>query len=234
MSTSRTGAFLALWLVLAGCDTGPADGAVAGLVRLAPGTTGTVSGARVELRSTPDTDAPPVHWLAVDSVPSFYTGRFALGPVAADSWYITAWKDIDGDGRPGDGDLVMPANGGRSSFGRWVMVSPNETTRVEFELRPLVRVVASVEAERYDSGRQTRFRYRFNHDVELTMVQAAFPGLEMLPDPAALGPKLADSTYVSEGWASGGLAMPTGWHGLVFRGTVRLDTFETGAAAFVR
>lgn len=237
MSASRrvlTG--LVVLLLAAGCGS-RRETVVTGNLALASGAEGDVRRARVELRRTRDITEPPDYAVRADSGAWFYRAGFALAGVKSDSYYVLAWQDNDADETLGDGDLVGVNQGeyGRHALGASLWVGDGETTRVwEIVLDRLTQVIVRVEAERYDSGRATRFGYRFNRDVELSMLEVSFPGLDTLPDPDAVGPKPADSACVSEGWRNGGAPMPTGWHGLVFRGTAKQRPFVTGVAVFVR
>lgn len=224
-------------LVLAACDRPGGPAAVRGYVILRDGDSGDVRGSVVELRRTNDITDPPAYRVTVDSGNRFHRASFAIGDVEPDSYFVLTWQDLDGDETISDGDLVGEYAGAyrRDEFGTRIRVSAGDTADAgSLELGRLVQLTVDVSAARLDSGRALQVSYRFNHDVTLELVTVAFPAGNTLPDPDAVGERLADSTYAGTIWRLGDPFMPGGWHGLVFYGRVNGVSFVRGATVFVR
>lgn len=220
-----------------GCDRTDAPGAVRGYVIFRNGDSGDVRGSVVELRRTNDITDPPGYSVRVDSGNRFYRAPFVIGDVEPDSYFVLTWQDLDGDETLSDGDLVGEFAGSyrRDEFGARVYVGAGDTVDVgSLELGRLVQLTVDVSAARLDSGRVLQFSYRFNHDVTLELVSAAFPTGDTLPDPDAVGERLADSTYAGTAWRLGDPFMPVGWYGLVFYGRLNGAPFAHGVSVFVR
>ena len=221
----------------AGCDRAAAPGVVRGYVVFRNGDSGDVRGSVVELRRTNDVTDPPAYSVRVDSGNLFFRAPFVIGGVEPDSYFVLTWQDLDGDETISDGDLVGEYAGAyrRDELGTRIHVGAGDTVDVgSLELGRLVQLTVGVSAARLDSGRALQFSYRFNHDVTLELVTAAFPAGDTLPDPDAVGERLADSTYTGTAWRLGNPLMPGGWHGLVFYGRLNGVPFAQGVSVFVR
>lgn len=228
---------LAAGLLLAACR--PATtGAVKSAVVLPAGQVGDLRGALVELRRTRDITDSPAYRVAVESSAFNYRAQFVVGDVEPDSYYVLAWKDVDGDDTLSDGDLVgvNESTYARHQLGRLVRVFAGDTARPEsIQLRRWTHVVVTAAGWRSDSGRTTSFQYLFNQDLRVDFFAIGFPTGDTLPDDAGVGERHRDSLYESAGWTRGG-EMPTGWHVLMFQGVTRADNapFRQSAAVFVR
>jgi len=218
--------------LLAGCRF---PTTVYGRLSLRPGEPGDVRLARVELRDSAAWDSSPVYSILPESSAQFFRAPFTFPAVAPGPYYLLAWQDRNADGKVSDGDLTG-VYGGRHRPG-WpgkpVIVYKGWTVDagdIEMATYEVLEVTAA--GERSQSRDTTAFAYKFNHDVFLNSMTITFPGQPAIPDPAAPGTKLADSTYRSEGWRLGG-PMPTGLHQLEFRGVFRDSSFALRVAVLV-
>jgi hypothetical protein len=209
---------------------------VYGQLALKPGEQGDVRLARVELHDSAAWDSAPVYTVAPEAGERFYRAAFEFPVVAPGPYYVLAWQDLDADGRVSDGDLVGVHDDSNRLrrpgtpvivYKYWTVDAGN----IQMETYEVLEVSAT--GARSQSGDTTVFSYRFNHDVELNFLTLTFPGQPTLPDPSAAGPKVADTTYRSEGWSMGG-PMPTGLHQLEFRGVFRDSGFALRIAVPVK
>ena len=223
---------LAGMCLLAGCRF---PTTVYGRLTLKPGEQGDVRLARVELRDSAAWDSSPVYTVVPDSSGQFFGAPFEFPVVAPGLYYLLAWQDRNADGKVSDGDLTG-VYGGRHKPG-WpgkpITVYKGWTVNAgDIEMATYEVLEVNATGARTQSGEATTFTYSFNHDVYLNSLAIAFPGQPALPDPGAPGAKVADSTYVSEGWRMGG-QMPTGLHQLEFRGVFRDSSFAFRVAVLV-
>lgn len=209
---------------------------VYGRLALKPGETGDVRLARVELHDSAAWDSAPVYTIVPDSGGEFFRASFEFRAVAPGPYYLLAWQDKNGDGKVSDGDLAG-VYGGRyqpGSPGKPVMVYKGWTVDAgDIEMATCEVLGVATAGLRSQSRESTAFTYRFNHDVTLNSLTITFPGEPAIPDPNASGPKLADSTYRSEGWRFGG-TMPSGLHQLEFRGVFQDSAFDIRSAVSVQ
>jgi hypothetical protein len=211
---------LAMICLLAGCRF---PTTVYGRLALKPGEQGDVRLARVELRYSAAWDSSPVYTAVPDSSGQFFGASFEFPVVAPGPYYLLAWQDRDNDGKVSDGDLAgVYRDSLETRFpGEPLKVRQGWTVDAgDIEMATYEVLKVNATGVRTDSGEATTFTYAFNHDVYLNSLSIAFPGQPALPDPDAPGAKLADSTYLSQGWRMGG-QMPTGLHQLEFRGVFR-------------
>lgn len=224
-------------LLVIGCDSSAMrPGAVRGSVILGWCESTDVRRSVVELRRTADLADLPAYSVHVDSSDRFWRADFMIIGVEPDSYHVLVWKDEDGDETISDGDHVGVHLGvyARHHLGSKLLVTRAETVDVGgLELRRLWHLAVRAWGERQDSGRGIRFGYQFNHDCDLQLLTIGFPSGETLPDLGSVGPRLADSIYVTATWRTGGQVMPRGWYGLVFRGRFRHQSFVRAAAVFV-
>ena len=218
--------------LLAGCRF---PTTVYGRLTLKPGEHGDVRLARVELRDSAAWDSTPVYTVVPDSSGQFFGAPFEFPVVAPGPYYLLAWQDRDNDGKVSDGDLAgVYRDSVKTGFpGEPVMVHQGWTVDAgEIEMATYFVLQVTATGQRSQSGETTGFTYVFNHDVRLNSLAISFPGQPALPDPGAPGAKVADSTYVSDGWRMGG-QMPTGLHQLEFRGVFRDSSFSLRIAVSV-
>jgi hypothetical protein len=211
--------------LLAGCQF---PTTVYGRLALKPGEDGDVRLARVELHDSVAWDSSAVYAVNPESGGQFSRASFEFPVVAPGPYYLLAWQDKDDDGKVSDGDMTGVYGGPHQpgSSGKPVMVYEGWTVDAgEIELARYTVLEVTAEGERSQSGETTAFSYTFNHDLTLNSLTITFPGQPAMPDPNAPGPKVADSTYRSEGWRTGG-PMPTGLHQLDFRGVFRGAGFD--------
>jgi len=208
------------------CDT---TTSVKGRVTLVQGTVGDVRSATIELYETPDLSGQPVVTGMAADTGTWSLTDFEVLDVPPGSYYLLAWQDVDDDGEVSDGDLAglrgvrfQPGLGGEALD--VVEGQANDAGVVELAryLEPLDTVYGGL----VPSGDTTVFAYSFNHDLELTALSIAFPGIGTLTDPDAAGFKLAGVTYESDGWSAGGEPMPTGRHAVSFRGVLDSSRFD--------
>jgi len=218
--------------LLAGCRF---PTTVYGRLTLKPGEVGDVRLALVELRDSAAWDSAPVYTIVPEQGGQSFHTPFEFPTVAPGPYYLLAWQDRDTDGIVSDGD-VTGVYGGRHEPGRPgkpVIVYKGWTVDAgDIEMATYEVLEVNSTGTRAGSGETTTFRYSFNHDVHLNSLAITFPGEPSLPDPGAPGPKLADSTYISDGWSMGG-QMPTGLHQLEFRGVFRDTGFALRVAVSV-
>ena len=218
--------------LLAGCRF---PTTVHGRLVLKPGEDGDVRLARVELHDSVAWDSAPVYVIAPESGGQFFRVSFEFPAVAPGPYYLLAWQDKDADGKVSDGDLTGVYGGPHQpgSPGKPVMVYRGWTVDAgDIEMARYEVLAVTAAGERSQSRDTTTFTYRFSHDVFLNSMTITFPGQPAIPDPVAPGPKLADSTYRSEGWHMGG-SMPSGLHQLEFRGVFRDSSFALRVAVSV-
>ncbi|HTW91940.1 MAG TPA: hypothetical protein VMH22_09550 [bacterium] len=218
--------------LLAGCKF---PTTVYGRLALTPGSQGDVRLARIELHDSVAWDSAPAYSIAPESGGSFSLASFEFPAVAPGPYYILAWVDKNGDGKVSDGDLTGVYGGqNRPGWpGKPVDVYQGWTVDAgNIEMATYEVLAASATGFRSPTGDTTTFRYSFNHDFQLNSLAVTFPGQPALPDPAAPGEKVADSTYYSGGWSMGG-QMPTGMHELEFRGIFRDSSFVLRVAVSV-
>jgi hypothetical protein len=211
--------------LLAGCQF---PTTVSGRLALKPGEDGDVRLARVELHDSVAWDSSAVYAVNPESGGQFSRASFEFPVVAPGPYHLLAWQDKDDDGKVSDGDMTGVYGGPHQpgSPGKPVMVYEGWTVDAgEIELARYTVLEVTAEGERSQSGETTAFSYTFNHDLTLNSLTITFPGQPAMPDPNAPGPKVADSTYRSEGWRTGG-PMPTGLHQLDFRGVFRGAGFD--------
>lgn len=205
---------------------------VFGRLVLKPGEAGDVRLARVELHDSVAWDSAPVYTVTPEAGGQFFRAAFEFPVVAPGPYYVLAWQDRDADGKVSDGDLVG-IHGDSNKLrrpGKPVIVYKNWTVNAgNIQMATYEVLEVSATGVRSQSGDTTSFSYSFNHDVMLSSLAVTFPGQPALPDPAAAGPKVADSTYVSGGWSMGG-QMPVGLHQLECRGTFRDTVFALRVA----
>jgi hypothetical protein len=218
--------------LLVGCQS---PTTVYGRLALRPGEQGDVRLARVELRDSVAWDSAPVYTAVPESSAQFFGAPFEFPVVAPGAYYLLAWQDRNADGKVSDGDLTG-VYGGRHKTG-WPgkPVDVHEGWTVDagdIEMATYEVLEVNATGARSQSGDATTFTYNFNHDVYLNSLSVAFPGQPALPDPGAPGAKVADSTYLSDGWRMGG-QMPTGLHQLEFRGVFRDSSFALRVALSV-
>jgi hypothetical protein len=215
--------------LLAGCRF---PTTVYGRLALKPGEDGDVRLARVELHDSVAWDSAPVYAIVPDSGGQFFRASFEFPVVAPGPYYLLAWQDKDADGKVSDGDMTGVYGGPHEpgSPGKPVMVREGWTVDAgEIEMARYAVLEVTAAGARSQSGETTGFTYAFNYDVTLNSLTIAFPGQPAMPDPNAPGPKVADSTYRSEGWRMGG-PMPTGLHQLEFRGLFNGAGFDIRTA----
>jgi hypothetical protein len=210
---------------------------VRGRVALVSGTVGDVRSARIEFYEMPDLSGQPVAAGAAADTGTWSLTDFEVRDVPAGSYYLLAWQDLDNDGRVSDGDLaglrgVRYQEGLGGEALEVVEGQANDAGVVELAvyLEPLDTVSGSLAP----SGDTAAFRYSFKHDLELTALSIAFPGIGTLTDPEAAGFKLAGVTYESGGWSAGGEPMPTGIHVVSFRGVLDSSRFDVQREVDVR
>jgi hypothetical protein len=223
---------LAVLVLLAGCRL---PTTVYGRLVLKPGEDGDVRLARVELHDGVAWDSAPLYDITPDPGGQFYRVSFEFPVVAPGPYYVLAWQDRDGNGRVSDGDLTGVCGGRHRPGwpGKPVIVYERWTVDAgDIEMATYQVLQVSATGSRSESGDSTTFTYSFNHDVRLNSLAVVFPGQPALPDPGAPGEKVADSTYVSGGWSTGGL-MPPGLHQLEFRGVFRDSSFVLRSAVRV-
>jgi hypothetical protein len=218
--------------LLAGCRI---PTTVYGRLALKPGEQGDVRLARVELHDSVAWDSAPVYVIGPQSGGQFFRAPFEFPAVLPGPYYLLAWHDKDADGKVSDGDLTGVCGGRHKpgSPGKPVIVYKGWTVDAgDIEMATYEVLEVSAAGARSQSGDTTTFTYAFNHDVYLNSLAVTFPGQPGLPDPGAPGAKVADSTYLSEGWRMGG-QMPTGLHQLEFRGLFRDSGFALRVAVSV-
>ncbi len=208
---------------------------VYGRLALKPGQDGDVRLARVELHDSVAWDSAAVYTIVPESGGQFFRASFEFPVVAPGRYYLLAWQDKDADGKVSDGDIAGVYGGPYEPGlpGNPVMVYKGWTVdagEIEMSRYSVLEVTAA--GARSQSGDTTGFTYAFNYDVTLNSLTITFPGQPAMPDPSAPGPKVADSTYRSEGWQMGG-PMPTGLHQLEFRGVSRGVGFDIRVAVSV-
>jgi hypothetical protein len=215
--------------LLAGCRF---PTTVYGRLALKPGQDGDVRLARVELRDSVAWDSTPVYAIVPESGGSFFRASFEFPAVAPGPYYLLAWQDKDGDGKVSDGDLTGVYGDSLKLRlpGKPLMVPEGWTVDAgDIEMARYAVLEVTAAGQRSQSGETTGFTYVLNYDVTLASLTITFPGQPAMPDPSAPGPKLADSTYRSDGWRMGG-PMPTGLHQLEFRGLFDGDSFDIRVA----
>ncbi|MCX6842276.1 MAG: hypothetical protein NTX53_08355 [candidate division WOR-3 bacterium] len=215
--------------LLAGCRF---PTTVYGQLALKPGQDGDVRLARVELHDSVAWDSAPLYAIVPESGGSFFRASFEFPAVAPGPYYLLAWQDKDADGKVSDGDMTGVYGGPHEpgSPGKPVMVHEDWTVDAgEIEMARYAVLEVAAAGQRSQSGETTGFIYTANYDVTLASLTITFPGQPAMPDPSAPGPKLADSTYRSDGWRMGG-PMPTGLHQLEFRGLLDDDSFDIRVA----
>jgi uncharacterized protein (DUF2141 family) len=218
--------------LLAGCRF---PTTVYGRLTLKPGEEGDVRLSRVELHDSVAWDSASVYEVASDSGGQFYRASFEFPAVAPGSYYLLAWQDRNGDGKVSDGDLVgVYCDSLELARPGDLVIVPEGWTVDAGDIEMARYEVLGVNATglRSQSGDTTAFTYSFNHDIFLNSFTVAFPGQPAVPDPDAPGEKVADSTYLSGGWHTGG-QMPSGLHQLEFRGTFRDSSFALRVAVLV-
>ena len=218
--------------LLAGCRF---PTTVYGRLTLKSGEQGDVRLARVELHDSVAWDSAPLYGIAPDSGGQFYRAPFEFPAVAPGPYYLLAWQDKDADGKVSDGDLTgVHRDSLVSGFpGKLLKVYEGWTVDAgDIEMATYEVLEVDAAGTRSQSGDTTTFTYVFNHDVFLNSLAVTFPGQPALPDPDVPGAKVADSTYLSEGWHMGG-QMPTGLHQLEFRGVFRDSGFAIRVAVSV-
>ena len=208
---------------------------VYGRLALTPGEVGDVRLARIELHDSAAWDSASVY--AVDPEPGgqFFGASFEFPAVVAGPYYLLAWQDRDGDGKVSDGDLTGFYHESLDAAfpGDPVMVYEGWNVDAgEIEMATHVVLAVTAAGQRSQSGETTGFTYVFNHDITLNSLAVTLPGQPAMPDLNAPGAKVADSTYLSEGWRLGG-QMPTGLHQLEFRGVFRDSSFALRVAVSV-
>jgi hypothetical protein len=218
--------------LLAGCRF---PTTVYGQLVLKPGEDGDVRLARVELHDSAAWDSASVYDVVPKPGGQFFRASFEFPEVVPGPYYLLAWQDRDGDGKVSDGDLAGVYRDALDTAPPGVPVIVHEgwtvdVADIEMATWTVLEVLAA--GQRSPSGDTTTFTYAFNHDVFLNSLTVTFPDQPPLPDPAAPGPKVADSTYHSGGWGMGG-AMPTGMHQLEFRGVFRDSAFSIRTAVLV-
>lgn len=209
---------------------------VYGRLVLKPGENGDVRLARVELHDSAAWDSAPVYVVTPDSGGQFFQTSFEFPAVSPGPYYLLAWQDRDGDGKVSDGDLTGVYGGPQQLGlpGKPVMAYEGWTVNAgDIEMATYEVLGVTATGVRSQSDESTAFTYRFNHDVTLNSLTITFPGEPAIPDPNAPGPKLADSTYRSEGWRFGG-TMPTGLHQLEFKGVFQDSAFDIRSAVSVQ
>jgi hypothetical protein len=223
---------IAATCLLAGCRF---PTTVYGQLVVKPGDEGDVRLARVELHDSAAWDSASIYAVVPKPGGEFFRASFEFPEVVPGPYYLFAWQDRDGDGKTSDGDLVGFYRDTLDTAppGRPVIVYESWTVDVaDIEMATWTVLEVLAAGRRSQSRDTTTFTYAFNHDVFLSSLTVAFPGQPPLPDPAAPGPKAADSTYYSGGWRMGG-TMPTGLHQLEFRGVFRDSTFSIRTAVLV-
>lgn len=235
MTRGLVAAGLAGLLMLGGTCEEPTT--VRGTLKLASGEVGDVRGSRVSLYPTSNLSGAPV---AAGVAPDTGQGRsvgFEIADVPAGNLYLVAWQDVDSSGEIGDGDLVglrgatyQPGLGGQALE----VLAGLATEAGTIELRRYLEPLDTVTGFLVPSGDTTVFRYSFNHDLELTALSIAFPGIGTMTDPEAAGLKLAGAVYESGGWSAGGAPMPSGVHLVAFRGTLDSTRFDVTREVDVR
>lgn len=220
-------------LSLAGCDrtTG-----LTGTLILQTGQTGDVQNCRVQLFLSSDLTGNPVKEVASQSGGNASRSEFEFADILPGYYYVLAWKDLNGDGRVSDRDLVgvhggtyRPGHGGSQ-----VTVSEGKVTDIgEIVMMIYKELLITAAGSRSQGGLVTDFNYSFNYDLTLSSLTITFPGYDPVTDPDAPGPKTAGQTYLSEGWHAHGEPMPTGEHLLRFQGTWEGAAFDITVAVTV-
>jgi len=225
-------AVIAAVCMLAGCRF---PTTVSGQLVMKPGDEGDVRLARVELHDSAAWDSASIYAVVPKPGGQFFRASFEFPEVVPGPYYLLAWQDRDGDGKVSDGDLVGVYRDSVEPVppGKPVIVYEGWTVDVaDIEMATWTVLEVRAAGQRSQSRDTTTFTYAFSHDVLLNSLTIAFPGQPPMPDPAAPGPKVADSTYCSGGWVMGG-TMPTGLHQLEFRGVHRDSAFRIRTAVLV-
>jgi hypothetical protein len=215
-----------LFLVVGGCERSTT---VVGRLVLESGVVGDVSGSSVELYETFDLSGSPVAMTVSDTGFDHRLSRFEVDQVAAGTYYILAWSDVDGNGTISDRDIVGVGGGDyRPGYGG-SPIEVFEGARIDardINMEVYAEVVDSVAGFRTAGGDTTFFIYSFNYDVVVVSLSIEFPEFGTLIDPEASGDKTAGVVYRSDGWSRGGDAMPSGLHHLYVTGRLDGDQFD--------
>ncbi|HDQ99853.1 MAG TPA: hypothetical protein ENN51_06180 [candidate division WOR-3 bacterium] len=202
-----------------------------GTLILQTGQTGDVQNTKVQLFLSSDLTGSPVKEVGSKSGGNASRSEFEFTDVLPGYYYLLAWKDLNGDGKISDGDIVgihggtyRPGHGGTQ-----VTVSEGKTVDVgEVVMLIYKELLVTASGARAQGGAVTNFSYSFNHDVSLSRFSVVFPdepGVEY-EDTRQPGAKTGGTTYNSEGWNIGGAPMPTGAHILRFQGTWDGNAFD--------
>jgi hypothetical protein len=232
----RMAVILAAGLVLVGgvCEI---PTSVKGTLSIAPEVSGDVRASAVSLYPTSDLSGPAAAGGAAADTGAGRSVGFELADVPAGKYYLLAWQDVDDDGVIDDGDLVgLRGAGYQPGLGGQVLevVEGALTDAGGVEMKVYLEPLDTVTGALVPTGDTTVFRYSFNHDLELSALSIAFPGIGTLTDPEAAGEKLAGVLYESGGWSAGGAPMPTGIHRVSFRGTLESSRFDVSREVDVR
>ncbi|MFO7676045.1 MAG: hypothetical protein R6X12_07010 [bacterium] len=221
-------------LATAGC---PGETAVRGTLTLEPGYIGDIRGSNVQLHTTADLSDEPVAAAVSRSGADQRRSEFELVGMPAGSYYLLAWRDVDGDGRLGDRDIAGVGGGTyRPGYGGGpIQVYEGAgTVGIGVNMRTWRDPVDTAHARRSGGLDTTEFSFVFNYDLVLTSLTIHFPGLGTLADPDAPGPKSRGVTYLSGGWTRGGREMPAGRHIVYLAGRLESDTFRLSVPVEVR
>lgn len=223
-----------LGLVLAGCHR---PGRLSGVLVLAPGVGVDISGSQVELLAQEDTGFLVLAVTTSGPVDRFGQSHYEMDNLSEGARFLRAWKDMDGDGRIGDRDLVGVLRGQfrRGYNGESFWLYDDVLNRADpVELTVFFELEVAVSARRVRGDSVTEFSYSFNHDVLLNSLQITFPMLGSYLDAQGAGHRRACSTYWSSGWRLTNGVMPAGEHLLRLRGAALDTLFDTTLAVVVR
>jgi uncharacterized protein (DUF2141 family) len=190
---------------------------IKGKLILQTGQSGDVRNCRVQLFVSSDLTGNPVKEVAsaatgVDQTKS----DFEFTDLVANYYYILAWKDLNGDGKVSDKDIVG-INGGtyRPGYGgSQVTVTDNKETDVG-EITMLIYKELNLSASTsLDVNNLMSVDYSFNYDVTVSSF-----AVEGVGDATQNGAKTATTIYHSTGWNVGGNTPPAGPYVLTIGGT---------------
>jgi uncharacterized protein (DUF2141 family) len=181
---------------------------IKGKLILQTGQTGDVRNCKVQLFVSSDLNGSPVKEVASSATGVDQTkSDFEFTDLVANYYYILAWKDLNGDSKVSDKDIVGVHGGTyRSGYGgSQVTVTDNKETDVgEITMMIYRQLLLSASASR-DANQLMSVDYSFNYDVTASSFK-----VEGVDDATQYGTKTAGTVYHSAGWNVGGNPPPAG------------------------